>query len=163
MTTPIIWTETTNKVCNLCGALVGDVTKHADWHKSEPAEKEDAWEESIAKFSEELGNYRWTGHLISVVTLLTFSLQELDAGNIGMHKLHAVNAAASVRAMAPKGTEWAEPWPVSPGQERSVIRAALRSMIKADNCHEHAHDNEIQALISAEAYLHGLWLEGVED
>jgi hypothetical protein len=162
MTTPIIWTETGQKrACDICGALIGDIGLHADWHASAPVVPDDAWQKAIAKFAEVSTD--WTGHLAASVNLMMFALQRIDAEDFGTWKTHLVHAAARIHAMAPEGTEWGEPWPVSPGQERSVIRAALRSMIKADNCHEHAHENATQALISAEAYLHGLWAERAED
>jgi hypothetical protein len=33
MVEPLVWTETRQRMCNICGALVGDIDMHADWHK----------------------------------------------------------------------------------------------------------------------------------
>lgn len=33
MVEPLVWTETRQRMCNICGALVGDIDMHADWHR----------------------------------------------------------------------------------------------------------------------------------
>jgi hypothetical protein len=149
-------------MCNICGALIGDIDIHADWHKEQaapkpPATPADPWDDEVAAIV--LGDTE--GHWDQLFDhaarhILTCMWEQGRSDKV--YRLHLVHAAARVRAMAPEGTEWDAPQPTEPGLERSVLRTVLRVLNKADNCHEAAHVNTVPSLLMADALLHGLYL-----
>jgi hypothetical protein len=120
----------------------------------------DPWEEALEKDAEVLAG-AWDDLLRAAISLTADTIYQLD-GDRETYLECILFAAMRVRAMAPEGTAWDDPQPTEPGLERSALRAVLRALIKADNCHEAAHDNTVPSLLVADALLHGLWLASKE-
>jgi hypothetical protein len=149
-------------MCNICGALIGDIDIHADWHKEQaapkpPATPADPWDDEVAAIV--LGDTE--GHWDQLFDhaarhILTCMWEQGRSDKV--YRLHLVHAAARVRAMAPDGTEWDEPWQVSPGTERNTLRSVIRSLVHVDTKHGPSPADTVGGLVAAESYLHGLWL-----
>jgi hypothetical protein len=145
-------------MCNICGALVGDIDMHAGWHR-QPAPAPDPWEEELAR--EGCTELAWDGHLASALRWLSGALEGREGGF--PYRIYLLRAAAHVRAMAPEGTQWEEPWQVQQGTERNTLRSVIRSLVHADTKHGPSPADTAGGLVAAESYLHGLWLAAVEE
>jgi hypothetical protein len=156
MTVPLPITIHTVGHCQECGAIVHDEVRHFEWHAAQqpaPVRVLDLWEEALAARPHD--DVSWEVHLGAALRYLSFCFNGAQQGDL-------VGAAAHIRAMAPEGTTWEEPWRVQQGTERNVLRSVIRSMVHADTKHGHVPEDATGGLVAAETYLHGLWLAAQE-
>jgi hypothetical protein len=167
MVEPLVWTETRQRMCNICGALVGDIDMHAGWHKGgavpeQPAPAPDPWQDEVAAIFLGESAGRWD-QLFDRAVRHTLSAMLEHGTNDEEYRASLVHAAARVRAMVPDGAVWEQPWQVSPGTERNTLRSVIRSLVHADTKHGPSPADTAGGLVAAESYLHGLWLAAVEE
>jgi hypothetical protein len=147
-------------ICEECGALVAYVDVHDKWHGEQipadlPEQIADPWETAIARLKTTTAD--WDSHLTGAVGLALYAQQKVDHPDI--YRQHLVASAGRVRAMAPPGTRWDEPYPLVPGGERPRLRRVVRALLEADECQNFQNEDRLTYhLVNAEASLHGLWI-----
>lgn len=164
MSDPLPITIRTFGLCQECGAVVHDEAKHFEWHADQlpddlPEQVSDPWEEALEGVPTERRGWDW--HLGNALRMAATALQ--GGHDPDYHLTALACTAAHVRAMAPEGTQWEEPWQVKQGTERNVLRSVIRSLANADNKRGNSSSEEAAGwLATADAYLHGLWLAAQE-
>jgi hypothetical protein len=169
MNDPLPITIRTFGLCQECGAVVHDEAKHFEWHVDQlpddlPEQVEDPWEEAVEDTGIPGDRRGWEKHLARAIRSASSAME--GDGDADYYRNCLAVAAANVRAMAPEGTEWEEPWSVHGGDAsrdgvpRSALRAVLRRLANADG--RRPDGRELPDLKRAESYLHGLWLAAQE-
>jgi hypothetical protein len=160
MVEPLVSTETRQRMCNVCGALVGDIDMHAGWHKgvAAPVPVPDQWEEALGETDIPLRGWDW--HLGNALRMAATALQ--DGHDADYYRDCLAVTAAHVRAMAPKGVAWEEAERIVTGSERVHLRAVIGCILTADDIRAPARTTSTAPFRRADAYLHGLWLAARE-
>lgn len=127
-----------------------------DW-PSEPF-RFDPWEEAL-ETTPKPASSEWDYLLDNAIRNISACFEEAERYP-GSDRRAALMAAAKVRAMAPDGTKWDEPWPINneSGMQRHYLRATIRWLLAADEHRSKADGTTSTSLSRAESYLHGLWL-----
>jgi hypothetical protein len=131
----------------------------------------DLWQEALDR--EPLSDwYTYEDHLRAAVFAIANATHHINGESRKFYRSHLIAAAQRVRAMTPEGAQWQDPWTVDPGDERSALRAAFRSLLLADEHRSSLVDPDdgfnnmdriARSLAVAEASLHGLWLAVSEE
>lgn len=166
MVEPLVWTETRQRMCVVCGALIGDPAAHGAWHlllsadhpDPDEAMPRDSWQQALSDEPWDLTD-EWDGLLQSAVSLTADAIYQLG-GDRETYLECLVFAALRIRAMAPAGTEWLPRYAVGPDDRRRLLRSVLRSLASADETR--GTEYESKGLVDAESALHSLWMSGKE-
>lgn len=151
-----------SKVCLTCGALVADRALHASWHAgNDDAGYVDGWEAAVG--TDPSFGVGWSHHMRIAVERVSNAMYFLGRQDGEEHYIGSIEwAAKQVRAMAPQGTKWEDPWDVGKSGPKAILRAAIRSLVSADEFNDAEWADMVPSLQRTDSYLHGLWLAAKE-